>query len=333
MILKAKSIPKIPFLVIGFWCEIIRIRLLLFVAYQAFIVFKDPVKALRGLQKLLLLRKSVLGNKKITKMVKVGNRYYWNIDFPGFPSVNLKSRVRNEFIRINTESNSRGNLQTVIWGITSRCSLNCQHCYDWNNISENDKLTLPELIEILSKLKKDGVRHIQLSGGEPINRFDDLISIIELEARSIDFWLLTSGFGLSLEKAARLKNAGLVGINISLDHWDKDKHNTFRGNSKSFEWVVQAIENCQKVGLFVSLSLCATKEFVTKENLIKYACLARNNNVNIIRILEPRSVGRYSGEDVLISNQQVEILEDFVEDMNSNPEYLYYPIINFVGFH
>jgi len=331
MSLNNNSLYKTPTLVTGIECKVVRLRLLFFVAYQAIIVFKNPIKALKGLHSLLQLRRSVFGNRKITKMIKAGRRYYWSIDFPGFQSENLRLMIRNEFVRIHNRS--MGNLQTVIWGITNRCSLGCKHCYDWSNIGPTDRLTINQLKEILLKLRQDKLRHIQLSGGEPINRFNDLITIIESEAARIDFWLLTSGFGLTEDRAIGLKNAGLVGVNISLDHWGSNMHNDFRGNAKSFHWAIQAIKNCRSAGLLVSISLCATKEFVTSENLFKYATLARDNGVHLIRILEARSIGRFSGEDVKICDQQIEILERFVTDINNEPAYIDYPIVNFVGFH
>lgn len=333
MFQKTNNKPETPFMITGFRCLIINRLLLVFIIWQAFVVFKNPVKAIQGLKKLLLLRQKVFGNKRTTKMVKVGKKYYWATDFPGFPSKNLKLIMRNEFKRMNNNSIMLDDLQTVIWGITNRCSLTCKHCYEWNNIATTDKLTCAELKEILARLKANGVRHIQLSGGEPLLRFEDVISLIDAEAKNIDFWMLTSGFGLTVEKANRLKLAGLIGVNISLDHWDKDKHNEFRGNPKSFNWVISAIDNCRKAGLYVSLSLCATRDFVTEENLYKYAALARDKGVHIIRILEARKIGRFSEENVLLDKQQVEILETFVSEVNSKKIFSSYPIINFVGFH
>jgi MoaA/NifB/PqqE/SkfB family radical SAM enzyme len=182
-------------------------------------------------------------------------------------------------------------------------------------------------------LEEDGVKHIQLSGGEPLERFDDLISIIKIGAIRVDFWLLTSALGLTAERAFVLKNAGLVGVNISLDHWKKNKHNEFRGNEESFDWVMKAIDNCRKAGIIVSLSLCATNEFVSDENLFNYIELARDKGVHFVRILEARRVGRFEGEDVLLKKLSIETLQEFVSQINSEPKYANYPILNFVGFH
>jgi MoaA/NifB/PqqE/SkfB family radical SAM enzyme len=223
--------------------------------------------------------------------------------------------------------------QTLIWGITNRCPLKCIHCYDWDNIDSNDHLSLDQLMQILEKIELQGIRHVQLSGGEPMTRFEDMLSILRKASGRIDFWLLTSGFGLTEEKARALKEAGLKGANISLDHYDESAHNNFRSNKKSYEWVLRAVENCLNAGLMVSLSLCATREFITEENLESYAQLAKKLGALFIRILEPRQVGRFSNQNVQLGHQQIEMLSGFVIRLNSSPEYKDFPIVTFFGYH
>jgi MoaA/NifB/PqqE/SkfB family radical SAM enzyme len=100
-------------------------------------------------------------------------------------------------------------------------------------------------------------------------------------------------FGLTPEKALKLKEAGLTGVSISLDHWNEGAHNSFRNHPKSFHWVNEAVKNCHKAGIIVNLALCATKEFTTEENILKYYELAKEWKVGFIKILEARKVGRF----------------------------------------
>ncbi len=223
--------------------------------------------------------------------------------------------------------------QTIIWGITNRCALKCHHCYDWDNIDEKDHLSIDQLRQILAKIELQGIRHIQLSGGEPLVRFGDLISIIQEGSARIDFWLLTSGFGLTAEKVHLLKESGLKGVQISLDHWEESAHNHFRNNPKSFEWALKAAENCRKAGIMVSLSLCATREFVSEDNLEAYAKLAVNMGAHFIRILEPRQAGRFTFKKVQLDDQQIDLITRFMIRVNNDPAYKKYPFVTFFGYH
>jgi MoaA/NifB/PqqE/SkfB family radical SAM enzyme len=290
-----------------------------------------PVKAVRNINALLRLRKQIHENAGEIKAVKTGSRYYWSANVPGWPSEAFNEFVRNEFIKMSSPEKS--SLQTVIFGITSRCPLKCVHCYEWENISERESLTYNELSKIMVKLKQQNIRHIQFSGGEPLARFDDMISLMKEYGDKSDFWINTSGYGLTREKAEIMKQSGMTGAIISLDHWDEIRHNAFRNNEKSFQWVAEAAKNCAEAGLVVSLSLCPVKDFITKENLEKYTEYAKSIGAGFIRILEPRPVGRFSGKDVRLSDSQIKLIDDMVILYNNNRKYRNYPIFQFPGHH
>jgi MoaA/NifB/PqqE/SkfB family radical SAM enzyme len=58
------------------------------------------------------------------------------------------------------------------------------------------------------------------------------------------FIVLSSGFNFTRENARSLKQAGLTGVVISLDHFDPEKHNAFRGFNNSFNDVTRASPTC-----------------------------------------------------------------------------------------
>lgn len=323
-----------PQLVTGIKARLVRKRIHVRIFLEAFRFFGNPVLALRELRRLRTLRSQVHGAARITKYVRSGNRYFWNTDYGGFPSAVMKEMIRDESERnVNSSNDAKPYLQTLIWGITNRCPLSCSHCYEWDNIENNERLDTGQLFRILQMLKENGVRHIQFSGGEPLVRFDDLLVLVREASAFADCWLLTSGFGLTREKASALVEAGLTGAQISLDHWDEKLHNTFRNNNKSYGMVREAVRNCRESGIIVSLSLCATRSFVTPENLMKYADTARNMGAHFIRILEPRAVGRFSHSDVSLTDEQVSILSDFAIRMNNQPGFRDYPIVAYFGYH
>ena len=318
----------------GSW---IRIRLIVYIFRQVLRMNLNPTVAFREVQRIRRFRASANGNRKITRFIRSEGKYYWSADYPGMPSRNLKHALLGELARNSPEIGKQNpgliHQQTVIWGITNRCPLRCRHCYDWDNIDKTDHLSRDHLKCILEKIEKQGIRHVQLSGGEPLMRFDDMLYLIGKASANIDFWLLTSGFGLTAEKAVDLKRAGLKGANISLDHWKEEEHNHFRNHPESYKWVLNAVESCRQAGIMVSLSVCATREFVSEENLTAYAELARDHGVHFIRILEPRETGHFAGRDVHLRPHEIDLLSRFAIRVNSEPEYRDYPIISFFGYH
>lgn len=83
--------------------------------------------------------------------------------------------------------------------------------------------------------------------------------------------------------------------------------------------------------MIACLSVCPVRDFVSEENLGRLYVLAKNMGVGFIRILEPRKEGRFSGKDVLLDEEQIELIHRFMIYHNSDHAYTDYPIIQFPG--
>ena len=310
----------------------ISFRMFLHVFILALKQNKNPFTAFGNLKKFADKRKLIQGYERIPRYVNTGGKYHFADQIPGFPSKTFDRFFEQEMIRIEGKSQQKIMMNTIIFSITSRCMLKCVHCFEWDNIDSQEHLRPQDLFLILEKLKLLGLTHIQFGGGEPLVRFDDLLTLIENVKNSMDCWLLTSGFGLTAEKARALKKAGLTGASISLDHWEEEAHNTFRNHEKSYHWVYLAVKNCREAGIIVCLTLCAAKQFATEENIRKYYELARDWGAGFIKILEARKTGLFRGKDVILNAEQVQMLMDFYRQSYSNKTYHNYPIVMFPGF-
>ena len=290
-------------------------------------------KAFFALIQIIRTRKKIHGNKFTLKYVHANERYFTAMNVPGWPSKAFDSFIKNEFNRANNSIHKDHKLHTAFFSITNRCKFHCEHCFEWDNISSKEILTLEELKIIQQKLHEQGVCHLEYSGGEPLSRMDALVELLSNRKEDVDYWISSSGYEMTPATAQRLKECGLTGAVISLDHWDEEFHNSFRKNPKSFFWVREAVNNCRKANLATVLSICATREFLTEQNLWKYADLAKSWGIGLIRILEPRQAGLYKGKDVLLSDSHTKILEKFFLEINSNKQFSKYPIVLYPGYH
>jgi MoaA/NifB/PqqE/SkfB family radical SAM enzyme len=164
-------------------------------------------------------------------------------------------------------------------------------------------------------------------------RVDWILDILADWGKQINCWVFTSGFNLNLENARMMKDSGLKGVFISLDHHNKKLHNAFRGNDRSYDWVMQGIQNAKEADLLVCLSLCVTKEIVTPTDLANYMELGKNRNVDFVQFLEPKPVGHYTGKDVLLDQEQVGLLEQCYQKYNTSRAYKDFPVIMYHGYH
>jgi len=301
-----------PHIISGWRTFFIWKRIQWFILIEALRVLQNPIRTLAEIKRMRDFARNVKEGDVTAKCVKSGKRYFSDPDYCGFPSNNFRNIIRSEY-----EVNPKPVMKTLIWGITNRCPLSCKHCYEWDNIGKSDNLDLKSLTDILHIFKLNGLSHIQFSGGEPLVRFADLLELVKEASTTMDCWLLTSGYGLTIEKAIALKKAGLTGAHISLDHWDAQKHNLFRNNPNSYQMATEALTNCIEAEIMGGFSLCATREFVSEENLMKYADLAKNLGANFIRILEPRAIGRFSGQNIQLESSNIKLLSEFASRMNT----------------
>jgi MoaA/NifB/PqqE/SkfB family radical SAM enzyme len=293
---------------------------------------RGPRRAARALRRLTRLLAAVRDPDEIGRCALAGGRVYTHVHAPGWPSRAFARHLRAELAALETEAGDGGSilptrLQSIIFAITKRCDLRCEHCCEWQQLDRPEALSAADLGRILARFRELGVTQVHFSGGEPLRRLDDLLDVARREAGAIDCWLFTSGVGLDRQTARRLRRAGVRGINLSVDHWRAAEHDAFRGVPGTFAAAMGAAEAACEAGLALCLTVCATRSFTTPENLRRYADLAGRLGAGFIQILEARAVGRYAGRDVALTAAQVAVLDTFVATMNRDARRAAAPLV------
>jgi MoaA/NifB/PqqE/SkfB family radical SAM enzyme len=265
------------------------------------------------------------------KCVESSDRFFWDFYVPGFPSRAFDRSIFRELDRIDPVGRRTG-LQTSVIAITKRCSLACEHCFEGDVLNQPEALSLSQLRQTVERMRSYGTAQIFFSGGEPLQRFGDLVTLAAEAAVEADVWVLSSGRGLTADRARRLAVAGVTGVALSLDHWDPAAHDRFRGAQGTFEAVQRAALHARDAGLLVALSLCPTRAFVTEDNLRRYGQAARGLGASFIQILEPQSVGRYAGQDVALTPAQQRLLEQFCDRLNTDDRVAGLPNVRYLNW-
>lgn len=316
-IVRSRIITRLIFILLSVQYWITAIRL-----------YKNFNKARCSLFKLRDFKRQYFGQYRFTKVARVGGDFFWMTGGPSYRSPALQTFIRNGLDKMIPIQKQQG-LQILFLAITSKCPLRCEHCFEADNLGPNDVLSLERLLDLVADFQSRGVSQIQLSGGEPMSRYNDIITILQTAKKGTDFWINTSGFQLDVVKVKELKRAGLKGLIVSLDHYEESKHNQFRNSELAYEWAINAAKSGVEAKIPVTLSVCATRNFVTMENLMSYAKLSRELGVSFIQLLEPKAIGNYKGQDVALTSQHKQVLIDFYELMTYNPKYRTWPIVNY----
>jgi len=192
--------------------------------------------------------------------------------------------------------------------VTKRCNLNCSYCGS-KKVSAETELTIPEITAITKALAEKGITKVRLTGGEPLVR-EDLCDVAR-EIKKIpgikELYVTTNGILLK-EKAKALKEAGVDGVNISLDTLDKNIYKSLTGTDKLSE-VLDGIDEALSTG-FASVKINSVLVKGKNENEAeKLIGLAKDKPLDVRFIeLMPFS-GQGEKEDLVVTEN--ELLEKF----------------------
>jgi len=121
--------------------------------------------------------------------------------------------------------------------LTYRCPLHCVFCYnpvDFAATQAAQELDTEGWLRVLRQGRELGAVQCGFSGGEPLLRED--LEVLVAEARRLGYYtnLLTSGVGLTLERAAALKAAGLDHVQLSFQDSTREM-NDFLSHTRTFD--------------------------------------------------------------------------------------------------
>jgi len=313
--------------------ELVYLAITLRIFFLAIITLRSFKTIKKAYNSLLRLRKATW-NGQIKKIHKVDGKYYFNLYTPGWPSTAYDQTIKSELLRYAAPTQIGGDkLRFIFFAITRKCPLNCEHCFEWDNLNKKETFTLDELKQVVSLYQAQGVNQIQFSGGEPLVRFKDLVEVIRFASSSCECYIITSGFNLTQKNALLLKDAGCKGIIISIDHYMPHLHNNFRGDQGIFDTAVAGVKAAIDAGMVTAVSICVTGDFIDGGHLLPYLEFAQELGVHFVQILEPKDIGRYAGKSVLLEERHIQQLEDFFKIMNHSPAYKDFPTLMYHGYH
>ena len=140
--------------------------------------------------------------------------------------------------------------------ITDKCNLRCRYCMpeDINHVPMNEILSFEEIVLIAEVAAGLGIKHIKITGGEPLVRKDapGLIRMLKNVPGIEEVTLTTNGILLS-DYMDDIINAGIDGINISLDTLNRDAYKLITGRDELGR-VMNSIEKAQRSGVRLKLN-------------------------------------------------------------------------------
>ncbi|MCJ7545040.1 MAG: radical SAM protein [Phycisphaerae bacterium] len=149
--------------------------------------------------------------------------------------------------------------------VTRRCVLTCRHCRAAAaQDAAEDELTGQEWTRLLENLAGFARPTVILTGGEPLLRDDVTDIAARASGLGLRVVLATCGALLDHAAAARLSQAGVAAISVSLDGATAASHDAFRGQAGTFTAALQGIESARQAGLPFQINTTVTRRNVAE---------------------------------------------------------------------
>lgn len=119
---------------------------------------------------------------------------------------------------------------TLLAELTYRCPLHCPYCSNpLAMVGAEGELTTEDWKRVFSEARELGVLQLGLSGGEPLARKDVEELAGHAHREGLYTTLVTSGVGLTRDRATRLRDAGLEHVQISIQDSDPETADRIAG--------------------------------------------------------------------------------------------------------
>ena len=189
--------------------------------------------------------------------------------------------------------------------VTDRCDLRCRYCMPAEGIEKVEMsriLTYEEILRICRVAAEIGIARFKITGGEPLVRrgCTDLAREMKRIPGVEQVTLTTNGQQLA-EKIDKLAEAGIDGLNISMDSLREDRYAFVTGGG-DLRRTLDAIDKSIRAGIATKVNCLLQKQF-NEDEIMDFAAFAFEKGIDV-RFIEIMPVG-YGEPDAGLSNDEV----------------------------
>ncbi|KEQ77520.1 molybdenum cofactor biosynthesis prote [Aureobasidium namibiae CBS 147.97] len=230
--------------------------------------------------------------------------------------------------------------------VTERCNLRCLYCMPEEGVPlspSSHLLTTPEIVYLSELFVSQGVTKIRLTGGEPTVR-PDIVPLMQqigsLKPKGLRELALTTNAISLHRKLDKMVEAGLTGVNISLDTLDPFQFQILT-RRKGFDAVMKSIDRVlemNSLGARVKLKVnCVVMRGINERELVPFVEMGREKDIEV-RFIEymPFGGNKWSERKMLAYQEMLEIIREKYPGLRSVKGHLNdtsktYEIPGFVG--
>ncbi|KAI5246844.1 molybdenum cofactor biosynthesis prote [Aureobasidium subglaciale] len=230
--------------------------------------------------------------------------------------------------------------------VTERCNLRCLYCMPEEGVPLSPSrhlLTTPEIVYLSELFVSQGVTKIRLTGGEPTVR-PDILPLMQqigsLKTKGLRELALTTNAISLHRKLDKMVEAGLTGVNISLDTLDPFQFQILtrrKGHGAVMKSIDRVLE-MNKLGAGIKLKVnCVVMRGINERELVPFVEMGKEKDIEV-RFIEymPFGGNKWSERKMLTYQEMLDIIREKYPTLRSVKGHLNdtsktYEIPGFVG--
>jgi MoaA/NifB/PqqE/SkfB family radical SAM enzyme len=228
----------------------------------------------------------------------------------------LDSPAYARFVRLHLVDRIGGPSHAQI-AVTARCPQHCAVCY--NRDRTGRPLDDAELRRAIDDLVECGVVWLGLTGGEPL-LVNDLAGIVAAARGRCAVKLFTTGLGVTRDRAAALRDAGLFSVSVSLDRQDEAANDRGRGFAGAWRAALDAVDAFLETGgLHVGISAVLSRDEIRRpEEIERLMAFAAARGVHEVWLSEVKpTVASLWQEGSVLTDDERRSVADFQDGWNA----------------
>src|SRR3954470_11806798 len=210
-------------------------------------------------------------------------------------------------------------LRLVFWETTKACNLSCQHCraVPQRHLGPTE-LTTSRAFDLIDEIATVAKPVFVLSGGEPLFRPD----LFDIAAYGVEtgfrMALATNGTLVDQRIAAKIADAGISRVAISLDGANPDTHDKFRGQPGAHAAAVRGLRNLRAEGVSVQINSTVAKHNVTEVPALLDAALEIGADALHLFMLVPVGCGLELAETEMLPSHEYERVLRWLDEQSKD---------------
>jgi len=205
---------------------------------------------------------------------------------------------------------------SIGWGVVSDCNMKCEFCYSKMRREAGNDIS-PKLWWRFIDRNAEHISAINYGTGENTISQDwfYLVKYIRDKYPNIRQALTTNGFISDVvnksDENKKIFVNSIDEVDVSLDYADADKHNSFRGQPKAYDWAIETMNLCHTLKIPLTIVMLGSKVNLYKNNVRAIFEVAKRYDA-IVRVNQYRpteGVNDFSEKYILSTEELLNFLQ------------------------